>query len=186
MSDALRGFLLVSQPFVSFDAARRRLPALAKQVRDRHRRVLLGSQGSPSDCLVPLEDAMMLMQLEHRIDSETGQRALEAWERNGKRISPVESLLKRFGFRPRTSNWPVAIADTAEADLASLSEDHRSLARAISQLGKHFAVMTARRLGHYGELRGARIDGYRAIFMVEHEHVVLLRFGAGLAPNLLS
>lgn len=185
MNDELHRFLIQSHPSVSLEAARQRLPALAKKVRDGRMRILLSAQGEPSMCLVPLEDAALLMEMEHRIDADAGQRAIEAWERNGKRTSPVETLLKRFRLKPRAAAWPVAIADTADPDLSGLTEDHRGIATAIAALGNHFAVMTARRLGLAGEIRGARIEGYRAIFLVEHDRVVLLRIGAGLAQNLL-
>lgn len=185
MSDALEHLLLASHQSVSFDSAKRRLTSLARQVHDRQMRVVLAGGSTPRVCLVPIEDAMMLMELEHRIDSDAGLRALEAWEQNGKRTSPIESLLKRFRLRPRASNWPVTIADTADADLNALTEDHRRVAHAIAALGKHFAVMTARRLGQFGEIRGARIEGYRAIFLIEHDRIVLLRIGSGLAQNLL-
>ncbi len=85
----------------------------------------------------------------------------------------------------RAPAWPVAIADTADADLSAVSTDHKPLMRAIAQLGNHFAVFNARPLGAHGELRGTRIDGYRVIFLIEKERVVVLRVGAGSAHNLL-
>ncbi len=183
--DKLEHLLLASHPSISFDSAKRRLTKIARQVHDQQIRVLLEGNAAPRVCLVPLEDATLLMELEHRIDSDAGQRALEVWEGNGKRTSSIESLFKRFRLKPRATDWPVVIADTADTDLNAFTEDHRRIAQAIAQLGKYPAVMTARRLGRFGEIKGARIEGYRAIFLVEHERVVLLRFGAGLAQNLL-
>ena len=180
MNDALEDLLRRSLPEVSLRSAKKRLAQLVEHVSRDRTRILLTDRGYPIGCLVPVVDAVLLTELERRLDTEAGLDAIHAWERAGKRISPIASLLARFGVkRGQTASQPVVIASTVDADLIAISEDHRSLVRSISRLGQHTAVTYARRHGGIGEVRGIGIEGYRVIFLIEETRIVVLRIGAG-------
>jgi len=176
MDDELARRLRPSYLEIPLKMARRKLRDVAIHVAHSRERILLTERGYLIACVVPLEDATLLTELERRLDGEAGLEAIRQWEQDGKRTVSANTLIARFGFRPlRARAFPVEIASTAEPDLASITKDHTSIALAIGKLGRHGMVRSALAERAVGEVYGVRIEDYRAIFLLEEARLVVLR-----------
>ncbi len=171
---------------VSLRTAKKRLTKLVDYVAWHQSRLLITDRGDPFACIVPISDVAFLTQLESRLDTDTGLRAIEEWEARGKQVMSMAQLMRRFAVKGRPSNQdPVVIAATADVDLAAASTDQRPLVAEIGRLGRHPAVKASRRAGAIGEIRGLNIERYRVIFLIEKARLVVLRISANLVQGLL-
>lgn len=63
-------------------------------------RVVLTRHGKPLAAIVPIEDVEALEAIENAHDLAEVRKALEEWERDGRKTVPLEDILRRYGVKP--------------------------------------------------------------------------------------
>jgi len=69
------------------------------RVVDKKERIILHRQGKNVAALVPVEDLVLLEELEDRLDVEDFRAAKEEWEREGRQTTPLDEVMKELGIK---------------------------------------------------------------------------------------
>lgn len=69
------------------------------RVADQGERIVLQSQGKDVAALISVEDLALLEELEDRLDVEDFRAAKEEWEREGKKTTPLDEVVKELGIK---------------------------------------------------------------------------------------
>lgn len=66
---------------------------------DAKERVVVTRRGRPVAAVVPVEDVVLLEEIEDRLDAEEARKALAEWEASGRKSTPLETVAREFGIK---------------------------------------------------------------------------------------
>jgi len=78
--------------------ARDTFAATLTRVAKQKKRIILHRRGKDIAVLVPVEDLVLLEELEDRLDAEDFRAAKEEWEREGRKTVPWEKIKEDLGL----------------------------------------------------------------------------------------